>query len=343
MKAGIYKIEHKDSGKVYIGSSSKIKSRLSAHKLGLKNKSHHSILLQNAYNKYGEGAFIFETIIICAPENLLMYEQIAMDFYKSYDKKRGYNIRIKAESNRGLPMHPNTRAGIEKRWADPKFKEKMRQVTIERMKDPLVKAKFQNASKEFRSNNPAIEALRKRAAAIASSKRCKGVSLKPEHIKKISDTKKRKRASGEWVPKTKHGMTYTPEHELWCKMFGRCYNAKDAKFPTTGAQGIRVCDEWKDFEQFYSDMGPRPKGLFLGRKDITKGYNKENCRWSTPKMLSHSSRTVKLVLLKGEKLPLSEAARRLGIYPTSIGQRAKDFNESLQQATDHFARKKGML
>jgi hypothetical protein len=159
----------------------------------------------------------------------------------------------------------------------------------------------------------------------------------------MRDTKKRKRISGEWVPKIKHGMTETPEYGAWCKMLARCNNPRDAKYPTVGARGIKVSSAWeKSFEQFYKDMGSRPKGMFLGRKDINKNYDKNNCRWSTAKMLSHSSRTVKLVELCGEMVPLSEAGRRLGIYFTSISQRARDTGESLQQATDHFARKKGL-
>lgn len=342
MKAGVYKIEHKESGRIYIGSSENIQKRLSAHRWRLQRKVHPNKALQNAWLKHGTEAFIFAPLLYCSIDDLLFYEQRAIDEYKSHTKPYGYNIRKFAESNRGLPAHRNTKEAIKRVWERPGFREKMREITCARHKDSVFKAKFMAASIKARKDNPEIEAKRKKAAAKATALIWKGKKIPREYVEKMKATKKQRYPEGIKSRLT-HGMTETPEHALWCKMFGRCYNPNDAKYPTTGAQGIKVCDEWKDFEKFYKDMGLRPKGLFLGRKNIAKDYNKDNCQWSTAKMLSHSSRTVKLVELQGEMLPLSEAGRRLGIYFTSIAQRARDCNETYQQATDHFARKKGLL
>ncbi len=38
--------------------------------------------------------------------------------------------------------------------------------------------------------------------------------------------------------------------------------------------------EWLDFEAFYVDMGDRPKGMYLIRKNRELKYSKDNCRWS---------------------------------------------------------------
>lgn len=61
---GIYCIEHKDSGKKYIGSSINIESRLSDHLMKLNTPKdrkirHHNAHLKHAWDKYGEESFIY--------------------------------------------------------------------------------------------------------------------------------------------------------------------------------------------------------------------------------------------------------------------------------------------
>lgn len=90
---GIYAIIHKESGKLYIGSSNRIKDRWSEHRVMLRENRHHSILLQRAWNKYGEEAFEFKILEVgIAKEDLKDKEQHWMDFYRSYDPQFGYNI-----------------------------------------------------------------------------------------------------------------------------------------------------------------------------------------------------------------------------------------------------------
>lgn len=77
-----------------------------------------------------------------------------------------------------------------------------------------------------------------------------------------------------------HGLSRTPTYESWAHMHQRCYNPRARQYHWYGGKGVTVCKRWHTFENFLSDMGQRPQGTCLDRKDPTLGYSKENCRWT---------------------------------------------------------------
>ena len=122
---------------------------------------------------------------------------------------------------------------------------------------------------------------------------------------------------------TKHGFRHLPEYNIWRGMLDRCYNKETAAYPRYGGRGITVSDEWKEsFEAFYRDMGTRPSEDYsIDRKDNDKGYSKENCRWATEIEQHNNTRTVKLYDFGGEKLSISQIARKIGISVSALHQR----------------------
>lgn len=91
---GIYKITFIGTEKVYVGSSINLNTRRSTHLTELRANRHHSVKLQNAYNKYGEDNFIFEILEQTSDgltrDELLAREQYYIDLLDSH--KSGYNM-----------------------------------------------------------------------------------------------------------------------------------------------------------------------------------------------------------------------------------------------------------
>ena len=95
--SGVYEIRNIFDNHRYIGSSIDIKKRWQKHKLALNNYQHRNSHLQRAWNKYGENAFIFVTLLVCDIKNLILYEQICINKFKPR-----YNIALIAGSCLGV-------------------------------------------------------------------------------------------------------------------------------------------------------------------------------------------------------------------------------------------------
>lgn len=93
----------------------------------------------------------------------------------------------------------------------------------------------------------------------------------------------------------KHNMTDSKTYNTWRCMRSRCNSIKSHEYYLYGGRGIKVCDAWNNFINFYNDMGERPEGKKLDRIDTNGDYYKENCRWVTPKENSNNRRPYKTV------------------------------------------------
>jgi len=101
-------------------------------------------------------------------------------------------------------------------------------------------------------------------------------------------------------PKYKiHGMAGTSTYNTWIAMKARCDKETDKEYKNYGCRGISYCKEWSKFQNFYADMGERPKGLQLDRIDNDGNYCKENCRWIAPNINVANTRVKAKSKLKG--------------------------------------------
>lgn len=99
--------------------------------------------------------------------------------------------------------------------------------------------------------------------------------------------RERLQVKGKDHPAYKHGHSpagekQSPTYHSYQAMMARCYDETSIGYRSYGAKGVRVCARWKaSFANFLADMGVRPEGKTLDRKDPFKGYNPKNCKWST--------------------------------------------------------------
>ena len=82
--------------------------------------------------------------------------------------------------------------------------------------------------------------------------------------------------------KKTHGMSKTPEYNVWNLIKERCKNVEDKRY---GGRGISICKEWDEsFEKFFAHVGHRPSSTHqIDRINNDGNYEYGNVRWATRK------------------------------------------------------------
>lgn len=83
-KCAIYKISFSGCDRPYFGSTMNYQRRKSQHLYRLRRNNHDNKKLQNAFNKYGEGSFIFEVIETFIEEDYDLVRQREQEYLNNY-------------------------------------------------------------------------------------------------------------------------------------------------------------------------------------------------------------------------------------------------------------------
>lgn len=143
--SGIYKLESKINGKIYVGSASRFRDRKGDHFRRIRNKNHGSYLLQRHCDKYGVDDILFKIIEIIPR----IQEESIVDFRNRLLKREQYYIDT---------LHPvfnicqkvNSCLGVVR---SEEFKQKHRGDN-NASKRPEVKQKQSEARKKYWDTHP---------------------------------------------------------------------------------------------------------------------------------------------------------------------------------------------
>lgn len=121
---------------------------------------------------------------------------------------------------------------------------------------------------------------------------------------------------------TKHGASargnWTRAYRIWAGMVARCEIKSATGYDRYGAKGVKVCDRWKNFENFLADMGEPPAGMSIDRIDGALGYEPENCRWATRQQQNENRKSVRWIEFDGKRMNVAQWARHLGINKSTL-------------------------
>lgn len=120
---------------------------------------------------------------------------------------------------------------------------------------------------------------------------------------------------------TTHGKSGTPTQRIWKSMRQRCLNPSSKRYKDYGGRGIKVCERWALFANFLADMGERPEGLSLDRRNNGGDYTPDNCYWATAAQQASNTRQNRWIEWDGIRDTLSGWARRCDCDPSTVSDR----------------------
>lgn len=119
----VYALVHEPTGKIYVGSTGDIVTRIATHISNLRNHRHPCISMQNDFDQYGDGYRVYVLFQGClCREDLREVEFLFMSLLKTRNPEIGYNDKD--------PSHEFSlsKCGMVK-VPDHSVKEKVRQIS----------------------------------------------------------------------------------------------------------------------------------------------------------------------------------------------------------------------
>ena len=115
--------------------------------------------------------------------------------------------------------------------------------------------------------------------------------------------------------KIKHGQEGTKLYKIWGHMKERCFNRNNKSYSSYGERGIKVVNEWLEFNNFYiwANNNGYKEGLSIDRIDVNGDYSPNNCRFITMKEQQSNKRNNRYITINNITKTVSQWAELVGL------------------------------
>ena len=136
-----------------------------------------------------------------------------------------------------------------------------------------------------------------------------------------------------------HGYCHSRLYSIWTNMKERCNNPNNTSYEHYGERGIKVCEEWENFESFRDwaipagyDDNINKYECTLERKDVNGDYCPENCTWKNAKEQANNRTNTIFIEYNGQRHSLSEWADIIGVKYHTLFARIYKLNWPIEKA-----------
>jgi group I intron endonuclease len=192
MNCGVYAIKNTANGKVYVGSSTRLRTRICNHKTDMKCGRHPNNHLRAAVQVYGFERFEIAVIEICSKEHVLLREQYWINTLDAFNS--GYNQRPIASSCLGYAFTEERKAAQRLAMSRPEVRAKMSASAKNRNMTPEAIVERSRKISDANKGKKLTKEAREKLSAIAKASGRKppgcdrtGSKLSPEHKAKVSE------------------------------------------------------------------------------------------------------------------------------------------------------------
>lgn len=136
-----------------------------------------------------------------------------------------------------------------------------------------------------------------------------------------------------------HNLTHTRLYNVWNGIKNRCYNKNNNRYNIYGARGIKVCNEWQEFQPFYdwamaNGYNPNAKRgeCTIDRIDVNSDYCPENCRWVDSTLQAQNRKTTRNITINNETHCIKEWCKIKNINYQCVMRRINGYGWNIEKA-----------